>query len=294
MNNKPYTLTLFSPSKPDGPDKIFSSADMISYELWAEFTNLPHITMQYMSAADDTSIIPACDFALIHCYFNYPIFKRLPEIRVNTRHKIILVMEFKYGGLNADLIDRSFTFLACPDAEHIRLPYYKPLLDNSALKTPGTILLDHQWSGTEAIEDICHSLYEWFKPPYNRPMAQLRRPAVEAIEIPIWIHSIPLTNYYDYLVQTKSYETFIVTHRGSYEHSIIDMAARGTRVLVPIKDGRTFCHPSIIEDLNLETFSNREELFTLLEQPHLTYQQMKFTDMSDVVAKIDAYCQTVK
>ena len=289
---KPYVLTLFAPKRPETPNEIFNSADMNAYGLWAEFAELPHITMQFMSVYDKVREIPECDFALIHSYFGTPIYDRLPEIRTKTRCKIASILETYYNGINYGLIDHHFTFLPQADAEQIPLPCYRLLLGNSIIKTANTILLDHQWSNTDKHEDICCMLYKWLK-LYNHPVAQLRRPAVEAIEIPIWVHSIPLTNYIDYLTQTASYETFIITHRGSYEHSIIDMAARGIRVLVPVKDGRTFCHPSMVKDMNLSTFSNREELFALLGQSQLP-QQAQFTDMPDVVAKISAYYQAAK
>ena len=287
----PYTLTLSTPNKPDRPDRIFCSTDMIGYGLWSEFLKLPNITPQYFSSEDTTNEIPESDFTVIHCCFDRPIFGRLPEIRAKTKHKIMLVMEFEYNGPNGNLIDHSFTYIVRPNTEQIPLPCYKLFLNESyAPKVPKSILLDHQWSHTKEHEDMCHLLYGWFE---SHQIAQLRRPVCEAIPVPDWVHSINITDYRNYLLQTAQYETFIVTHRGSYEHSIIDMAARGTCVLVPTKDGHTFCHPSIVEDLNLSTFSTKEELFALLEKPPLPKPITKFTDMPDIAAKIDAYCQTV-
>jgi len=291
-----YTLTLFSPRKPAKPDEIFCSTDMMSYGLWTEISKLGNVQIQYVSAEDNAANIPECDFALIHCCFDGMIFKRLKELRAKVRYKIILVMEFEYGGQDSELIDHSFTYLKRlnPTTEQIQLPCYKSFLNISLTpKIQGSILLDHQWTISPINEDMSDLFYEWLAPLPNH-VAQLRRPECETIEIPNWVQPIEVTNYPGYLAQTAIYETFIVTHRGSYEHSIIDMVARGTQVLVPIKNNRTYCHPSIVEDLNLSTFSNREELFVLLEHPKTQLPSVtKFTDMTDIAMKIDKYCQAV-
>jgi hypothetical protein len=242
----------------------------------------------------DTAEIPATDFSLIHECFDSPIYKRLLEIRAATRHKIMGFMEIIFP---STLIDRGFCFLPnpWPMAEQIRLPCLRSLLDahNSVEKFAGSILLDHGWIEKGKVTDWLPRLYEWLAPLKDRTIAQLRHPLCESVPLPPWVHSIPQANYPTYLAQTATYETFIMTHPGSYEHSIIDMAARGIRVLVPFGDGRPFCNPSIIEDLGLETFSTGEELLSLLSVPvpHVPVSPDRFNDMPQVVAQIDAYCQ---
>jgi hypothetical protein len=153
--------------------------------------------------------------------------------------------------------------------------------------------LDHAWIEKGTSTDWLPKLYEWLEPLKDRTIAQLRHPLCESVALPLWVYSVPQVNYPAYLDQTASYETFIMTHPGSYEHSIIDMAARGIRILVPFGDGRPFCNPSIIEDLALETFSTGEELLHLLTSTakYISSPPDRFTDMSAVVAQIDHYCQ---
>jgi len=77
------------------------------------------------------------------------------------------------------------------------------------------------------------------KPPPSRADHETGDP-------PPWVRSIREAIYPSYLAETAPFETFLVTHPGSYEHSIIDMAARGSQVFVPSWEGRPFCHPSIL------------------------------------------------
>lgn len=290
MVEKPYTLTLFSERKPDHPASIFTSVQMIGYCLWREFSQLPHVRLQYFESSSPETI-PETDFALIHDYFQSSIYRRLPEIRSKTAHRIMGVME---SAFDSELIDRTFTFLPIPrlTAQQIRLPCPKALLmEHAAEKEVGTILLDHPWQERGVQTDISPFLWNWLLPGHC--LAQLARTGHEAGSCPCTVWRIPETNYLDYLEATKSFETFILTHPGSYEHSIIDMAARGIRVLVPARDGRPFCHPSIADDLQLPTFSCRDELMELLASPRPLPASDRFTDMPQVAAAIDAYCQGV-
>jgi len=84
-------------------------------------------------------------------------------------------------------------------------------------------------------------------------------------------------------------------HPGSYEHSIIDMAARGIRVLVPQIDGKPFIHPELVEALRLATFGSETDLDDLLNAtPHqatLLDDGQPYHDLAEIAAQIDAYCQ---
>ena len=120
------------------------------------------------------------------------------------------------------------------------------VLDNSLVgveKLPGSVLFDHAWGWVEGYNNYVGSvpnlwlnrLYEWFQ-GYGGTVAQMESLLNEErakISVPDWVHKVPKAGYPEYLKLTAPYENFIVTHVGSYEHSIIDMAARGIRVLVP-------------------------------------------------------------
>jgi hypothetical protein len=301
LNMKPYTLTLFALRKPDTPEGIISSMQMNGYGLWQEFSLLPNVTLQYFPT-ESTEEIPQTDFALVHDCFDSPIYNRLTEIRAKTRRKIMGFMEIVFP---SPLIDMAFSFLPTPwpdrnilklpwpEVEQIRLPCIRSILDATALtaKFAGSILLDHGWIENGKKTDCLSSLYEWLEPMQSRTVGQLRRQRSETVPPPAWVHSIQEGSYPAYLAQTATYETFIVTHFGSYEHSIIDMAARGIRVLVSVVNGKPSCNPSMIEDLRLSTFSNREELLAILANLPPPSPMDKFTDIKAVVARIDAYAQ---
>jgi len=284
MNNKPYTLTFYSWRKPDHPNDIQCSVQMIAYYIWEAFSKLQHVEMRYFES-EDPSPVPQSDFSLVHDYFQSAIYRRLPEIRANTSKKITTIMESPF---DSPLIDRDFTFLPIPrpNATQIRLPCpMAALMAHNRAKRPGSVLLDHQWIERGVQTDL--PLYRCVS--QMNEVAQLRRPGRESQLAPDWVITIPKAGYIDYLDATACYETFILTHPGSYEHSIIDMAARGARVFVPVRE-RPFCHPSIVEDLGLFTFRTSQELRALLEGPPANAID-RFTDMPDVVARIDEYFQ---
>lgn len=292
---KPYSLLLVSLTKPTTPEAIRCSNHMIAYGLWSEFEKLPHVTLHHQGSDEPLASDTPCDFVLIHAYLGRPIYDELAAIRSNTRRKVMVILEIPH---HSPLVDHSFLFLPIEHAnsEQIRMPIIRTLLDASRRPTwPGSVLLDHVWlpfCGTE--RDWTERLHQWLAPVVDRhPVGQLKRGGYEAAEqFPPWVVSIPEAGYPDYLRATAEYETFILTHPGSYEHSIADMAARGIRVLVPVSNGKAFCHPSIIEDLKLETFRNGDELLSLLDGPKPPpLPPETFTDMPQVVGRIDAYCQ---
>jgi hypothetical protein len=206
------------------------------------------------------------------------------------------VMESAFG---SELMDHYFTWLPIdlPNAEQIPFPcLWNMIQASNSQKVPGSILLDHAWLLDKNTDrDWCGRLYEWLEPlnDSGRHIAQMQRGGHEVAErFTPWVKILPETGYPQYLAQSATYETFILTHPGSYEHSIIDMAARGIRVLVPMMEGKPFCNPTIVEGLGLRTFSNREELLGLLFSPATPPPPREcFTDMPEIVAKIDAYCQ---
>jgi hypothetical protein len=62
---------------------------------------------------------------------------------------------------------------------------------------------------------------------------------------PEWIRKISPASFLEYVEATATAETFVTTHKGSYNHSIIDMVARGTRVV---------CGPNHTPRYNIDRF----------------------------------------
>ncbi len=312
----PYRLLLVSCGKPNTPNGISTSNHMLAWGLWEEFSKLPHVSLVYQdSGAPLTNQDPSArqtpitfsvqnpvDFVLIHSYFGTPIFEKIPELRSLTRHKIINFIEL---ALPPCLVDYNFVFLAKPEeiaehrAEQISFPCIKSLLDASlegVVKQPGSVLLDHTWlqyGGTNKL--WCDRLYQWLEPlKDSRMVGQMRRPNHDVGHtFPDWLKAVPETNYPNYLNLTAPYENYVLTHPGTYEHSIVDMVARGIRVMVPVVGGVPFAPRPIVDDMHLTTFSSQEEFLAKLAEPidKSDWRRNLCTDMPDIVARIDSYCQ---
>ena len=300
---KPYSLAIYSLWTPDTAAGILSSFQMMGWGLRREFSKLGHVDLRYDAHGDGPVTVKQADFTLVHNLFMQPIYNQLAEIREKTKHKISVIQEIPYP---SPLIDRCFTFLPTPwpdrsilqlpwpEVEQVTLPCVRELLEPTAhfTKARGSVLLDHGWIENGVQTDWLPQLYGWLQHRMqNTPVAQLRRERCEKAAPPTWVKPIAECGYPTYLALTADFEWFVVTHPGSYEHSIIDMAARGIRVLVPTLNGRPFCNQSIIDDLGLRTFSTEAELCNLLDNLPPVPKLDKLNDMPDIVAKLDNYYQ---
>ena len=284
----PYQLLLISNDKADTPEGIFTCGQMLAWGLWREFSKLPHVTLTYQNAEVPLGVQPQVDFTLLHSYFASPIFNELPALRTLTRKHIINFMEIPHAD-----VDYNFTYLPTGN-EQVLFPCVSELLNRNPMgeKWSNSVLLDHSWRDGEVWND---RLYEWLEPLKDScVIGQLRRPEHEKLAPPEWVQSIPQLCYLEYLKQTAPYENFVLTHPGTYEHSIIDMMYRGIRVLIPMQDGDTFVDPNTVNTLGLPTFSSRDELLAHLKNPQDGDWRMALcTDMPEIVRRIDAYCQKV-
>jgi hypothetical protein len=87
-------------------------------------------------------------------------------------------------------------------------------------------------------------------------------------------------NFKEYLEKTNKFEQFIVTVHGSYNYSVVDMIARGIRVLSP---------KGFVYNKTIETFRDEKELIKLLKMPldkTLLKNQLDKCISLDGVAKI--------
>jgi hypothetical protein len=239
----------------------------------------------------------------MHCYTIAPIFKEIVALRSITSKRIISISEaLRYD----NEVDLNLSFLPHPNwekylnakgqrispLEEVKFPHIGSLMKNEP-KVKGSILLDHAWEENTPDRLWCGKLYEWLEPLKDSvKIAQLLRPAIKADPYPSWVHPIPELGYVDYLEQTATYENYIMTHPESYGHSVIDMVARGIRVLVPVQGNLYFAKKPIVDGLKLRTFSTKEELMALLSAPpEDNWRANLCTDMPDIVKRIDAYCQ---
>jgi hypothetical protein len=293
---KPYRLLLVSHEHATRPEQIWDSLTMHTCGLWSEFSKLPHVSLEF----HDCRSVPTegeWDFLLLHAGFSQPIYDMLAVIRPRIRHKIMLFMEFPHP---SPLIDYTFSWLPVsqPNAEYMPCPIRKEWLRRTLCipRNVGSILLDHTyWTHQDKPWAAWLRLYEWLEPfASKRFIGQLGSRYATEENTPHWIRPFREMPYLAYLGATATFETFIPTYSGSYGCSIVDMAARGIRVLVPTWREGPFCHQSLIDTFRLKTFSDRETLFSLLAEPVQPGDHLdRCTDYSECVRRIDTYCQRV-
>ena len=297
----PYSLTLVSSGKPDVPGGITNSVQMIGWGLWREFSKLPHVSLSYCDAYFPVLGAAPSDFAIAHCYFDAPIFKDAGALRSLASRGVANFMETDLPG---SLVDYNFCFRPRSEwadrsapGDVVAFPFVSDLLGSGAALRPGSVLIDHPWFGADN-DPFLRDLYDWLEPlSTHAEVAQLKRSGSTERSFPSWVRAIPEMNYADYLAETAGFENFVVTHRESYGHSVVDMAARGARVLVPMRSGATFCPASTVDALQLCAFSTRDEFLALLRAPHVAedcrWRRGMMTDMPEAVARVDAYFQKV-
>jgi hypothetical protein len=287
-----YKLLLVSLRKPQSLSESICSNHMIALGLWEEFGKLPHVKLKYQDSDNPLIETGLWDFVLIHAYLGSPIYDQLQSLKSRTRYKVMTILELPFPN---EQVDHCFSFLPSNSlhCEQIHCPCLLNALNiHNTTKIPNTILLDHVWKGIE--KQCINELYDWLENVPRLQVKQLRRAGVdENHTFPNWIVQIPERAYPIYLDETAHFETFILTHSGSYEHSVIDMLARGTRVLCPKIDNKLFLPQDLVDRLSIPVFSTREELYHLLDSPAPLPALGLFTDISDVVKRIDNYCQQV-
>jgi len=203
--------------------------------------------------------------------------------------KLFTICEFPL----TDGADWSFSFGVKSSGERITLiplPIYKQLYQNVP-KIPKSIMVDHwqvdnNWDWTYKIEKWLKEV----KDEFNIYRQVQDEPSVEVgdrqARISPYLKQLKQLPFPEYLKATDTLETFIVTHYESYGYGILDMIARGIRVVAP----DTFIHSQYAE-LYMPKFSDKQSLLNILRTPPdeegLKSNIRKLTDYSEVVRIID-------
>jgi hypothetical protein len=181
-------------------------------------------------------------------------------------------------------VDVPFVFFpAHPQGVVIPAPFYAELMPVVS-KIPKTVLLDHDWGGKwDWTADILKTLA-----PLTGKFDISRIDGTGKIANPPGIKRLPHHNFHGYIKATESVETFIVTHAGSYNATVIDMLSRGTRVLSPIGHLPEYN----LKRFGIPTFSDMKGLTDLLETPYDEKvwggKRALCTDIRNAVRKMDS------
>lgn len=303
--NKSYSLGL-SGWRPNSLGEATSSNDMIFAELENGFKQLNHVDLHILpvtwGAMEKNSdiyfnVLPELDFLLLHIYNGYSVIQNIEKARNKIKYQICSFIEHPQ-----EKMDFTFGYLKNFEPNcYIPFPYSKEFMINKP-KIPKTILLEspHLLNGIPMLKwDISEKLIMWLKPliEENYRIYQLttKKSIVDFVE------PIIICNYEKYMESTSQIETFIQSHVGSYEHSIIDMVGRGIRTLIPENQLKnhtsTFIPTEIVYNLQLPVFTTQEEFLNIIRTPvdiDLWNSKInKMTEMKEVIKIIDNHFQEV-
>lgn len=273
------------------PWRTNTSCEFFSDELSARFAALPHVntTRIHFNEVD----FPQADIALIHAYTSTPSIVNLEKLKTKVK-KVVWFMEEPIQELEFDhyyFYEKKFEETS--HKTYVKIPVVKSKYDILP-KEPGTILLDHDSflfanAGSPG-HDWTQRIWDFFvknKDKY-RSIYQLERGPVDS-DRPKFIKTIPMQSHQDYLKTTSRFETFICTHAGSYNHTAVDMAVRGTRVIVPESEYFSFVPRCLVNDLGLKIVFDENDLTKVLDEVPICVPQLeKATDLDDVVALMDS------
>jgi len=287
---KPYKLLLLTYSKSESLAASTNSNRMMGHLLADEFARLPNVELTYRASHEcRDSDLDNADAVLAHTYLGDDMLGRLMEYRKTNNLFFAYCESLPYAGA-----DVSFTWVPWPDVVSkrytLRFPCSKEVLKKYTVpKTRKSILLDHAWQprlGTES--EWTNRLIDWVEPLKDEcKIAKLVSSTEKDFVYPDWLETIKPTTYFDFLDKTRQFETFIITHMGSYNHSIVDMAGRGMRLLAP----HGFTHDDVVDSLGINLFGGIDSLMAELDKPigeGVSRQIDKMTDAGDLVAKMNA------
>jgi len=281
-----YNLLIVGSIPPEGDLKrSTSSVQMFTCLLGEAFQEIG-VPTQVVSWGDLDKVLTTypTDIVLAHSYHD-----------VYTRHiKPILLKNPTCWKLSASFmevlfpVNLNFVFLdrGWKGNRHVTIPAPCKLDFLTVVpKKPGSILLDHHWLNgpndwTRQIIDVLAQEFQG-----SREIAKL---FVSGMPHPETIKILPKMAFFKYLEETAAFETFIVTHKGSYNATVIDMLARGIRVLSP----EGFVPGYNIRRFGIQTFTTLEQMIALLKEPYNSEIGGKnrglCTDMGDAVKIMDS------
>lgn len=242
-------------------DKSFSSINMLTYGVRSSLQKRSGV--EVLSEHSCAEEFPEADFVVVIIYAQTKFdFER---VREKTRCKrLVTLREVKFTEA-----DHCFIFNIMHAGKYnfteVPFPCFKSILSYEP-KVPYSILIDHYWNsyfGTN--KDWTYRIEYWLEPyAFKRPISKLVKDQIECEHnTRRWAKPLYLTNYIDYLDKTRCFEKFVITHHESFPYGVIDMAARGTKVLAPPE----FVPQVMINRLNIDIFHDKKEFLQMIDKP---------------------------
>jgi hypothetical protein len=266
-----------------------TSCSFFSEEFRDYFCALPHVEL--ITHHFDDHNLPNADFALVHAYHEQAILMgKLLKSKVK-KSSYFMENHFDYLGYDHYFFYDPEFIKPRSDQTFIKIPLVKKYYE-VAPKRPKTLLLDHD---ANLFPFAGNPLKDWNKKIWNilskdrcgyERIAQLGR---HENNHPDFIEVIPKQSHQDYLNATKDFETYFITHLGSYNHTAVDMAVRGIRTIVP----KGFVPVGLSQELGMIEVTTDEQIIAALKDHGAGKVQIdKATEFSDLANKIDEYFQS--
>jgi len=269
-----------------------TSCEFFSDEFAKRFSKMPVSLIKHHF---NDPVFPEADIALIHAYDSTVAVQQVSEIKKKVKKVVLFMEEPKYELGFDHCYFYNQKYLYAKKGTYIHVPLVKDQYE-VVPKEPGSILLDHDCQlfpdhGVSG-NDWTEKLWSFFdKNKQYRPIYQLERGPVSH---PDFIKKIPIQSHRDYLKATAHIETFICTHAGSYNHTAVDMAVRGSKVIVPVVPGtlhKTFVPECLIKDFNMVLVLNEQQLNVALDNSFVARRDRPAidmaTDLDEVVSIMD-------
>lgn len=219
-----------------GPDDIDCSLHFFTYWLVEGFKALGvEPTVLDVRRVGKRDPFHSCDVLLLHTLFDE--FDRHIKYYFDSFRKSSKVMalwlEMPLEGYS---FDRQYLYFPPPVPD----PSYKIVWapcrfpqETCKAKDPRSVLLDHLWPGHvgtphEWSHDLLAAL-EPYKDTFR--FGKMLLHGDPASSLPSWVEPFPYRGYASYMKATEEWATFMTTHTGSYNSTVIDMLSRGTRVI---------------------------------------------------------------
>ena len=265
-----YVLGIFAPFHPKGLSHAWVSTSVNGHVLADAFECLNHVKVTMLGR--DVAKWPKMDVALVHHYLE-PSNRIFMEARSLQGQRCPLLASYLEVTTKADV---SFVFLPENVAVWGGHPLYFPFDDKNLKNVPkdtNAYLLDHswpeykdeRWQDEETVLTVLREVHPNAKVcKFAFSRRDVAAPKVSHDDLmPSWVDPIPPLPYLEYLDRTKQFGTFIVTHHGSFNHTIVDMAARGIRVI----SSKRLIAQSMIGGLGVQTYDDANGLRRLLTSP---------------------------
>lgn len=273
-----------------GREDFLTSGGLVNYAICDEFNQLDDVRIYHMDWRKKSVDYPKADFVVyIGPTDQWNLIDK--DLLRKTTGCIKLVTVLEQGFVGADWC-YVFKQSKAKNVTCMRAPLHRPLYKNIK-KVKGTILVDHPWRawiGTSKDQfERTDEILNWMKPYQEEfKVTRITRTGDDISKHPYVQDYINTINFKDYLFKTNRFETFVVTHREGFGYSVLDMIARGIRVIAP----KGFLNKtSLIDAFWIKEFSTKEEFFKLLREPVdevlLSNLPNKCGSYGDIVAAMD-------